>query len=46
VLPPGGASIGIVVPPGLLGLSIILQGITVSQSSALVLTDAVEMILK
>jgi len=45
VLPPGGASIGVIVPPGLLGLSIILQGVTV-QSNALVLTDAVELILK
>jgi hypothetical protein len=46
VLPFGGASTGVVVPPGLLGLSIMVQGIVVSSQSTLVLTDGVEVILK
>jgi hypothetical protein len=46
VLPFGGASAAVVVPPGLLGLSIMVQGIVVTPQGTLVLTDGVEVILK
>jgi hypothetical protein len=45
VLPFGGSSTAIVVPPGLLGLSIMVQGVVV-EAGALVLSDGVEVILK
>lgn len=45
-LPWGGGSFGVMVPPGLLGLSIMVQGIVVSPQSTLVLTDGVEVMLK
>jgi hypothetical protein len=45
-LPWGGASTAVVVPPGLLGLSIMVQGVAVSAQQTLLLTDGVEVILK
>jgi hypothetical protein len=45
-LPWGGGSFAVTVPPGLLGLSIMVQGIVVSPQSTLVLTDGVEFALK
>lgn len=46
VLPYGGSSVAVTVPPGLLGLSILTQGVAVDSQSRLVLTDGVEFILK
>jgi hypothetical protein len=45
VLPFGGSSTAVLVPPGLLGLSIMVQGMVVENGS-LVVTDGVEVILK
>ncbi len=45
-LPFGGGSFAVVVPPGLLGLSIMVQGVVVNNQGMLVLTDGVEFVLK
>lgn len=46
VLPYGGTSVAVTVPPGLLGLSIMTQAVAVSGVGSLVLTDGLEFILK
>jgi len=42
-LPFGGGSAAVIVPPGLQGLSVMIQGIAVDATGALILTDGVEM---
>ncbi|MEZ6037121.1 MAG: DUF839 domain-containing protein [Planctomycetota bacterium] len=46
VLPYGGSSTAVVVPPGLAGVSVMLQGIAVADDGSLVVTDAAEIVLK
>ncbi|HEX5050629.1 MAG TPA: alkaline phosphatase PhoX [Planctomycetota bacterium] len=46
VLPYGGSSTAVLVPPGLAGLSIMVQGLAVAPTGELVLTDGHEVVLQ